>query len=54
MAAVISIDPKRLYTKAEYARAYNINRVKLDALIKAKAIKTLPVNGGVLVVAERG
>lgn len=52
--ALISIDPSLLYTKTEYARAFGINRVKLDQDIKEKKVKTLAVRGGVIVVAQRG
>lgn len=54
MAALITIDPTLLFTKSEYARAFGLNRVALDQQIREKKIKTLPVRGGLLVVAERG
>lgn len=52
--ALITVDPKLLYTKSEYAKAFGINRVKLDQDIKDRKVKTLAVKGGVIVVAERG
>lgn len=53
MAATISIDPNLLYTKSEYSRSFGINRTTLDQKIRDKEIKTLPIKGGVIVVAER-
>ena len=51
--AIVTVDSALLYTKSAYARAFGINRVKLDEMIREREVKTLPIKGGVIVVAER-
>lgn len=43
------IHPDKLYTKSAYHKEFGIDRVTLDRRIKKGEIKTLKVNGTILV-----
>jgi DNA invertase Pin-like site-specific DNA recombinase len=47
----ITIEPDKIYTKSEYAKAYNISRATLNKRIESKQVKSLRIRGGVLVIA---
>lgn len=47
----ITIIPKQTYTKTEYAKAYNISRPTVDVRIKNKQIKSVEINGAILIIA---
>lgn len=44
------INPKYTYSKSEYARRFSISRVTIDRMIKDGELKTIHVNGAVLIV----
>lgn len=46
----VTINPNRIYTKSDYSKRFGINRVTLDKKIKEGVIKSLKVNGTVLVI----
>ena len=48
----IMINPSKLFTKTSYSRRFKIDRVTLDKRIKEDLIKTISVNGVVLVKAD--
>lgn len=48
----LTIDPKRLYTKTEYAKAYQISRPTIDKQIEDRILQTMKVNGTILIVAK--
>ena len=52
MSKEVKIDPKKLYTKSEYAKAYRVSRPTIDKLIEYKTLKTIEVNGTILIVAK--
>lgn len=52
MQKEVIIDPKKLYTKSEYAKAYQISRPTIDKMIDDKSLKTIKVNGTILIVAD--
>lgn len=41
----------RMYTKSKYAETYNIDRKTLDKRIRDGEIQTLPIKGGIVVLA---
>lgn len=47
----VTIIPKNTYTKTAYSKAYSINRMAIDRMIKAKDLKTLEINGTTLILA---
>ena len=53
MAQTVTLDPTLAYTKSEYAKAFGISRVTLDKRIRAREVKTVEVNGTVLILSER-
>lgn len=46
------INPKYTYSKSEYARRFALNRVTLDKLIKDGTIKTIIVQGVILITTR--
>lgn len=48
----IVINPKKTYTKSEYAKAYDISRPTIDKQIKTKELHATEVNGVVLIHAK--
>jgi len=48
----VTINPKKTYTKSEYARAYNISRPTIDKQIETKEIHATEVNGTILIHAK--
>lgn len=48
----IVINPKKTYTKSEYAKAYNISRPTVDKKIETKEILATEVNGVTLIHAK--
>lgn len=48
----ITINPKKTYTKSEYAKAYNISRPTVDKKIETKEIISVEVNGTTLIQAK--
>jgi hypothetical protein len=48
----LTIDPKKLYTKSEYSKAYQISRPTIDKQIDDRTLKTIQVNGTILIVAK--
>ena len=47
----ITIEPDKVYTKTEYAKAYNISRPTLNKKIQTKEVKSLKVKGAILIIA---
>jgi len=52
MEKEVNIDPKKLYTKTEYAKAYQVSRPTIDKWIDDRTLKTIQVNGTILIVAK--
>lgn len=48
----IVINPKKTYTKSEYAKAYDISRPTIDKQIITKEILAIEVNGVTLIQAK--
>lgn len=48
----ITINPKKTYTKSEYAKAYNVSRPTLDKKIESKEIEFTEINGTTLIHAK--
>lgn len=46
----IKIDPNLVYTKSEYSKKYGLSRPTIDRMIKDKELKTLKVNGTILII----
>lgn len=46
-----TIIPAKTYTKTEYAKAYGMSRPTVDSKIKSKLLKSIEVNGAVLIIA---
>jgi len=40
---------KDLYTQSEYARLKHISRARVNQMVKAGELKTVTVNGGILI-----
>jgi len=48
----VVINPKKTYTKSEYAKNFNISRPTIDKKIETKEIEFTEVNGTVLIHAK--
>lgn len=48
----ILIKPSLLYTKEKYSEAYNISRPTINKRIETKEIKSIKINGGVIIIAQ--
>lgn len=48
---LITINPDKVYTKSEYAKAYNISRPTLNKKILSREIKSIKIKGCILVIA---
>ena len=48
----IVINPKKTYTKSEYARTYYISRPTIDKMIESKELAAVEVKGTTLILAE--
>lgn len=48
----ITINPKKTYTKSEYAKNFNISRPTIDKKIETKELHAVEVNGTVLIHAK--
>lgn len=48
----ITINPNYLYTKEKYSEAYNISRPTINKRIETKEIKSMKINGGVIIIAK--
>lgn len=46
------IDTKKLYTQSEYAKLKGLTRQRINQLVKSKDIKTVEINGAVLIIVE--
>jgi hypothetical protein len=40
---------KDLYTQSEYAKLKGVSRARINQMVKAGELKTLTVNGGILI-----
>ena len=47
----VLIDPKKTYTKTEYAKAYNVSRPTIDKKITTKEITSVKIKGATLIIA---
>jgi hypothetical protein len=47
-----TVEASKLYTKSQYAKAYQISRPTIDRKIESKQIKTIEINGATLIVAK--
>jgi DNA-binding XRE family transcriptional regulator len=47
----IVIKPEKLYTKSEYAKAYNISRPTINKKIESKELTSVKIKGAILIVA---
>lgn len=50
MKQLITIHPDKLYTKSAYAKEFGLSRVTLDKRIKDKEIRSIKINGAIIVV----
>jgi len=50
----VTFDPKLAYTKAAYCRAYPQDPKTLDKKIASKDVRSIKINGGVIVLADKG
>ena len=46
------IDPRKVYTKMAYSKAFNVARATIDRWIRTGKLDVLKVNGTVLIIAE--
>jgi hypothetical protein len=48
----VTIDLNKIYTKSEYSKVYSVSRPTVDKRIKTKELRSLKINGAVLIVAQ--
>jgi predicted DNA-binding transcriptional regulator AlpA len=46
----ISINPQRTFTKSAYHKKFGISRPTIDKMIKEKNLKTIKIQGAVIIV----
>ncbi len=48
----IKVDLRKLYTKTEYAKAFNLSRPTIDRMIVEGRLKVATIKGTTLVIAD--
>lgn len=47
----VTVEPEKLYTKTEYAKAYRISLPTINKKIETKEIRSLKIKGATIIIA---